>query len=343
MSTTMRDVAGRAGVSIKTVSNVLNDYPYVRPDTRRRVLAAIDELGYQVNVTARNLRRGMTGVIGLALPELTLPYFAELADAVMDAGEARGLTVVIERTNARRERELDVLHGERRSMTDGLLFSPLALGQEDEHLLPDDRPLVLLGERVFSDRLDHVTMQNVAAARAATRYLLEHGRRRIALLGVHPGEVVGSAGLRLEGYREALAEAGVPDDPALYGESGPWHRGSGAAAMAAVLDRGERPDAVFGLNDALALGAMHELQTRGLRVPDDVAVIGFDDIDEAKFSAPALTTVDAGREFIAEAAVAMLLDRIADKGGVRPPSRVTAPFTIAERLSVGEPVHRSGG
>ena len=333
---TMRDVAERAGVSIKTVSNVLNDYPYIRPETRDRVEAAITELGYQVNVTARNLRRGMTGVIGLALPELSLPYFAELADAVMDAGDARGLTVVIERTSGTRERELDVLHGARRSMTDGLIFSPLALGQADEPLLPDDVPLVILGERIFTDRFDHVTMSNVDAARAATRYLLDRGRRRIAPLGVHPGESVGSAALRLRGFQEALAEAGVPDDPLLHGESYLWHRGSGAQAMAAVLDRGGRPDAVFGLNDALALGAMHELQARGLRVPDDVAVIGFDDVDEAQYSAPPLTTVNAGRTAIAETAVAMLLERVADKGATRPPRRVTAPFTIVERLSVGE-------
>lgn len=334
MPPTMRDVAQLAGVSIKTVSNVLNDYPYIREATRTRVEAAVQELGYQVNVSARNLRRGLTGVIGLVLPELSLPYFAELADLVMDAGQRKGLTVVIERTAGDRQRELDALHGGRRKATDGLLYSPLALGPGDEDLLPDDAPLVLLGERIFSDRFNHVTMQNMEAARTATAHLLDQGRRRIVALGVHPGEKVGSAALRLDGYRKALADAGVPEDEKLYGEAQLWHRSTGAAAMAALLDRGERPDAVFGFNDALALGAMHELQIRGLRVPDDVAVLGFDDIDEARYSSPTLSSIDPGREFIAETAVSILAAEIAEEEGA-PPRMIEAPFRLVGRESTG--------
>ncbi|MFC7405196.1 LacI family DNA-binding transcriptional regulator [Georgenia alba] len=335
MATTMQDVARLAGVSVKTVSNVVNDYPYVRRETRERVMAAINELGYQINASARNLRRGRTGMIGLALPMLSLPYFAELAESVIAAAEERGLVVVIEQTGADRARELDALHGSRRTMTDGLIYSPLALGPEDEERLPDSPPLVLLGERIFSDRVDHVTMRNVEAARAATAYLLGLGRRRIAVVGVHPGERVGSAALRVQGYEQALQDAGLPLDRALYGEVGPWGRAAGAQAIGRLLDSSPDglPDAVFGLNDTLAIGAMHELQVRGIRVPEDVVVIGFDDIEEAQYSRPTLTSVHFDRDEIAQGAVELLEARVT--GRARAPRRVEAAFRIAERSSTG--------
>ena len=333
MAATMHDVARLAGVSIKTVSNVVNGYPHIRDTTRARVLAAIGDLDYQLNVAARNLRTGRTGIIALAVPELSLPYFAELADSVIEAADAQGLTVLIEQTGSRRERELEVLSGARRHLTDGLIFSPLALGAGDEALLKVDFPVVVLGERLFPETVDHVTMQNVEAARAATEHLLALGRRRIAVVGVHPGEVVGSAGRRLAGYEQALRAAGIPMDEGLLGEAGLWHRATGALAMARLLDAGAEPDGVFAMNDAMALGVLHELQVRGLRVPQDVAVIGFDAVDEGSYSNPSLTTVDPGREQIATTAVRLLRDQIDNRQGVRVPQRVYADFRILQRGS----------
>jgi DNA-binding LacI/PurR family transcriptional regulator len=328
----MHDVAELAGVSIKTVSNVLNDYQYIRPETRRRVEAAIEQLGYQLNLTARNLRQGRTGMIGLALPELSLPYFAELADSVRAAADEFGLTVLIELTGAVRQREIEVLTGQRRRLTDGLLFSPLALGQEDAALLDVDYPLVFLGERIFNGPADHVTMANIEAARAATEFLLSGGRRRIALVGAHPGEKVGSAGLREAGYRQAIEAAGLAVDPALIAEAGPWHRSTGADAMGRLLDSGTQVDAVFALNDAMALGVLHVLHDRRIAVPDEVAVIGFDDIDEARYSSPTLTTVAAGREQIARTAVELLRQRI-DGTAPGPYREVVADYSIVVRES----------
>ena len=333
MAATMHDVARLAGVSIKTVSNVVNGAPHVRDATRTRVLDAIQQLDYQVNVAARNLRTGRTGIIALAVPELSLPYFAELADSVIEAARSQGLTVLIEQHGGDRAREIEVLSGIRRHLTDGLIFSPLALGAGDEALLTVDFPMVLLGERIFSDHVDHVTMHNVAAARAATEYLLGLGRRRIAVVGVHPGEVVGSAGLRLAGYRAALEAAGVPFDESLLGEAGLWHRATGAQAMARLLDTDARPDAVFALNDALALGALHELQLRHVQIPQEVAVLGFDAIDDGSYSYPTLSTVDPGRHQIATTAVRMLVEQVAAAGGDRHTSRVYADFSILVRGS----------
>lgn len=332
MAVTLRDVAGLAGVSIKTVSNVINDHPHVRPSTRATVEAAIAELGYSPNLTARNLRSGRTGAIALAVPDLSLPYFAELAAAVIREAEAAGVVVLVEQTGADRARELDVLRGRRRGLTDGLIFSPLGLEASDLASLDVSYPVVMLGERVFDAPAHHVTMRNVEAARAATAYLIAQGRRRIAVVGAHVDEEVGSASLRMRGYREALDEAGIPYDDAIVGRAALWHRASGADAMREMLSRGVDIDAVFGLNDTVALGAMRVLLRSGRRVPEDVAVMGFDALDETEYSIPSLTTVDPGRAWIARTAVSTLLAGIAG-GAEAAPRRLLADFRIVERES----------
>lgn len=330
---TMNDVAAAAGVSLKTVSNVVRDYEHVSDSTRERVERAIADLGYRVNISARNLRSGKTGIVGLAVPELSLPYFAELADSVIRAAEERGLIVLIEQTGADRQRELDVLAGKRRHFTDGLIFSPLALGQDDAAVFDVDFPMVLLGERIFSAPADHVTMANVEAARAATEHLLSLGRRRIAVVGAHERELVGSAALRVRGYREALTAAGVPFDPALLVEGGLWHRAMGASAVNGLLDAGIEFDGVFGLNDALALGALHALHARDIDVPRQVAVIGFDDIEAASYAFPSLTTISPGREQIANTSLDLLVRRMEATTKARSYTRVIADFEVIVRES----------
>jgi DNA-binding LacI/PurR family transcriptional regulator len=333
MAATLHDVARVANVSIKTVSNVINDYPHIRPETKQRVVEAIAELGYRPNLSARSLRSGRTGVIGLALPELSLSYFAELADSVIKAADQRGVTVLIEQTGGERQREIELLSSPRRQLTDGLLFSALGMGNDDADYLNVSYPLVLLGERIFDGPTDHVTMVNVKAARAATEHLINTGRKRIAVVGAHDGEVIGSAGLRLRGYREALEAAGIPFDPTLIGYTTLWHRANGANSMRQLLATGVQFDAVFALNDTLALGAMRVLQEAGHRIPTDVAVIGFDDLDEARYSLPTLTTIDPGRDEIANTAVRVLLERIAETGTPAPIREYLAEYSLVERES----------
>lgn len=332
MAVTLHDVARLAGVSIKTVSNVINDYEHIRPATRAKVEKAIGELGYTPNLTARNLRSGRTGAIALALPDLSLAYFAELAAQVIHEAEAAGVVVLVEQTGADRERELDLLRSSRLKLTDGLIFSPLGMGPDDVAALNVPYPLVLLGERIFDGPTDHVTMRNVDAARAATEHLIAQGRRRIAVVGAHEGEIVGSAALRLQGYREALDAAGIEYDDSIVGYTTLWHRANGADSMRDILARGAEFDAVFGLNDTLALGAMRVLQEAGLRVPHDVSVIGFDGLDEAAYSIPSLTTVDPGRGWIAKTAVSTLLARIGGKADAAPQT-LFADYRILERES----------
>lgn len=313
MAVTMHDVARVAGVSTKTVSNVINGYPHVRSATRDRVQDAIAQLGYELNQTARNLRLGRTGMITLALPELRLTYFAELADEVIAAAEREGLRVLIEQTNGDQARELAVLHGARQIPADGLIFSPLALGQDDVALFDVEFPLVLLGERVFGSASDHVAVDNVAAARAATAHLLDRGRRRIAVVGVHPDEPVGAPALRERGFREAMAAAGLPIDERLIRTGIAWHMSVGAQLTDDLISSGVGFDAVFALNDALAMGVLHSLHAHRVDVPQQVAVIGFDDIEEAGYIRPTLSSVAPGRREIAARAVALLLEQVRDR------------------------------
>jgi DNA-binding LacI/PurR family transcriptional regulator len=310
VSATMRDVARLADVSVKTVSNVVNRFPYVSGTTRTRVLAAIDELGYQMNFSARNLSLGRTGLIALAVPELSLPYFGELASEVIRAAQIRGYTVLLEQTGGERERVLEVLGSDRRRMSDGLIFSPIGLRAGDAPELEVEFPMVLLGERALHSKVHHVAMANVAGARAVTELLLASGRRRIALVGSYDVEGAGAGSLRTRGFLDALDAAGVRHESSRTGAAIVWTRSTGAEAMRQILDRGVEIDAVFGLNDVLALGAMRVLFERGLRVPDDVAVVGFDDIDDARFSRPSLTTVQPGRTQIAQTAVALLVQQL---------------------------------
>jgi DNA-binding LacI/PurR family transcriptional regulator len=330
---TMQDVAKLAGVSPKTVSNVLANYDHVAPATKQRVLEAVRQLGYQINVSARNLRLGRTRVIGLAVPELSEAYFGELSDAVIRAASERGYTVLIEQTNARRATEIETITGMRRHYIDGLIFSPLALGPDDVDYLRVDFPLVVLGERILHSTADHITMSNVEAAKAATDHLLETGRRRIAVIGVDPADPVGTGAMRLEGYSRALNEHGIQFDPSLVLAAPLWHRASGAEAMTRLLRLNSSFDAVFCFNDALALGAMRVLQSRGKRVPEDVAVAGFDDIEDTRYTTPTITSVSPGREQIARTAVEMLIARIEGTDSPSEPVEVQAGFTLMVRES----------
>jgi DNA-binding LacI/PurR family transcriptional regulator len=252
----------------------------------------------------------------------------------MRAAAERGLAVLIEQFGDNRQHEIDVLRQPRARMVDGVLYSVLALDQDDADLIAElTTPVVLLGDRNFSAPRDHVTMRNSEGAFAATEHLLNAGRRRIVALGAHPGEVIGSAALRLEGYRQALAAAGVPFDDGLVVPVGSWHRRNGAEGMRDFLATETPFDGLVAFNDAIALGALRVLQESGLRIPEDVAVIGFDDIDETQYSMPTLSTIAPGREEIARTAVDLLIRRIERSSEVFVPEEVAVPFRLIERES----------
>lgn len=336
MRSRLKDVAELAGVSIKTVSNVVHGYRHVRAETRERVERAIAELQYRPNLSARSLRAARSGVVALAIPELDAPYFAEVARHVVARAERRGWTVLIDQTEGSRDRERVVTGGIRRELIDGLIFSPLALTAADLAERTDTTPMVLLGERVTGSPLitDHVLVDNVAAARTATDHLVELGRRRIAAIGAQRTPAGVTARLRLRGYRQALRTAGIDPDPALVSGAAQYRRADGAEAMARLLELDSPPDAVFCFNDLLALGALRTLLRRGIRVPEDVALVGFDDIEDGRYSTPTLTTIRPDKERIATLAVEMLARRIgADDASA--PDEYFAGFELLARESTG--------
>lgn len=333
MSVSLKDVAEHAGVSVKTVSNVVNRHPHVAPAMREKVQRAIDELGYRPNLSARHLRKGRTGLIALAVPELGNPYFAELAGAVIDAAAAHEYTVLLDHTQGLRERELLVAQGFRTRVIDGLILNPLELETEDLATRTDSAPLVLIGERRYDLAYDHIAIDNIAAARAAVRHLLELGRRRIAFLGARGDRPSRPAHLRLLGWQAELAANGVPADDALVVPVEGWDRADGAAAMAALLDAGQQPDAVFAYNDLIAIGAMREMTERGLRVPEDVAVVGFDDLTEGRYGAVTLTTVAPDKQAIARLAVESIVNRLAGQEADGKTRQLQPGFRLVERES----------
>lgn len=332
MAATMADVARLAGVSKKTVSNYFNGYRYMTAETRARIEAAVAELNYKMNISARNLSSGRTGTIALAIPEIAHPYFAELAQSVVSAAQSRGLNVVVEVTDGDHEREVAVLHGERGRYVDGLLFHPISLDAADIDEASIDVPMVLIGDRAYGGRFDFVTVENVEGAEDLTCVLLRRGRTRIVALGMERSQLPTAAARRFAGYLRALDSAGITADPALFVGPVPWNRASGARAIGDLIDSGVEFDAVFGFNDALALGALAELQRRGRHVPQDVSVIGFDDVEEAALAYPPLSTLDSGRNWIARTAVDRLVDRL--NGATLEPTILVAAHHVVERASV---------
>lgn len=335
MAVTLKDVARRAGVSIRTVSNVVNNYEHVTDEMRQRVQAVLEELNYQPNLSARYLRNGHAGVIAFAIPDLSNVYFSDIGNAVIAAAEARGYSVLLDHTHGERDKERLAVNGLRPHLIDGIILSPLALEPEDLNLRQKGQPVVLLGERFLDVPYDHITYDNVTAARQATEHLLSLGRRRIAALGMQKtlvGETE-TARFRLRGYVEALSRAHIPVDPDLIVRDIPrFSRTNGAYGIRQLLALKELPDAVFCFNDHMALGAMRALYDAGLRVPDDVAVVGFDDIEDGRFTIPSLTTIAPDKDKIGELAVEFLLGRIA---GTRtgPPERVEVPCHLVIRES----------
>lgn len=307
----MSDVALEAGVSKMTVSNVINGRPGASEDTRARVLEAVARLGYRVNATARQLRAGRSGAIGLLVPHLDGPYYPHLAARLDTLAQLRGYHVIIERTGASREGELAALSAERVRPYSGVVFSPVQIDAADVRRAGIEVPVVLLGERRLGGEFDHVMMDNVGGAELATSYMLERGARRIALIGGRPETGVDSMPtLRSRGYRGAHAKAGVPVDERLVVDGASFTTKDGYEAVMRLHRDGVSFDGAFALTDAAAMGVLRALADIGLRVPDDVQVVGFDNDAESEYLVPRLTTMDPGNDSMAERVMELLLRRV---------------------------------
>ncbi|HLS16033.1 MAG TPA: LacI family DNA-binding transcriptional regulator [Beutenbergiaceae bacterium] len=330
----IKDVAAMAGVSWKTVSNVINGTAAVRPATRARVEAAIEELGYRPTLSGRHLRQGRSNLLALAIADLRLSYFSDLAHAVIEAAGKKGYTVLLDETFAEEDRERHAAHGFGVHLLDGLIFSPQTLPRDEVLRAGQQLPTVLLGEHALPGPdehvpVDRVLIDNIASAREATEHLLATGRRKLVFLGADMDEQDSAGALRRDGYLQALGSDATP----VVLPTTIFSRTEGLEHTAAFLAEAG-PGALDGLicaNDQLAIGAMLALRRAGLRVPEDVGVLGWDGSEEGYFANPGLTTITPDLDDLATLAVNLLLARIDGTGG--PPAVHPLPYTMHIRES----------
>jgi LacI family transcriptional regulator len=331
---TITDVAMRAGVSRQTVSRVLNQKGEVRPDTRSRVLAAIEELGYRPNAVAQSMVRGHTCTLGCISPNLTDYTFAHIIEGAQ--AEARRLGYFLLTASAPGEADVEPLLEEMlRRQIDGLLvLNPHADGRY-RYLLPlidDSLAVVYLNNTPRGEAVSSVRCDDREGGYQATRYLVALGHTTIAtILGPDNEECTFD---RLDGYRQALAEVRLKFQPALT-EQGNWSATSGYQAARRLLEAGLTFSAIFAQNDQMAVGAIRALRESGQQVPADVSVIGFDDIPLASYFDPPLTTLRQPMEESGQQAARVLVQTIQDPD--RPPEQVLLHARIVERASCAPP------
>lgn len=334
---TIKEVARRAGVSVATVSRVYNHSPSVREETRLRVRRTAQRLGYSPHGAARSLVTKRTHTIGVLLPDLYGEFFSELIRGIDQTAQARGYHVLLSSARSQRE-SLEAALRSMRGRVDGLiLMTPDLDAAAAGRSLPAGFPVVLLNGPPSDAACDSFGIANFDGAAAIVRHLASLGHRRIAI--ICGAEQNFDAAERLRGYRAALAELGLEVDPALE-LPGDFSEAAGHVAARRMLERAVRPTAVFAANDGMAIGALSAFREAGVRVPEDVAVVGFDDIPMARYVDPALTSVRVDISELGKSATDRLLDALAEPSP-RTLRHHTLPTTLVVRRSCGAPP--SGG
>lgn len=329
MAVTIEDVARYLDISVSTVSKALNDYPDVSPETRKRVLEAAAQLGYHPSAAARSLRKHRTERIGVVNPTMSYnyDYFMELLRGVTVAAELADYNLVLYTNIHNQPQRLQRICRARE--VDGVIL----MGADDmtgaiEAFMVEDLPLVVLGRCEERPDVPFIAPDSAAGGLLATRHLIELGHRRIGF--ITSSLDVRTCNDRLAGYRQALEEANIPFDPALVAEA-PFVPGGGCLAMEALLRLPPRPTAIVAISNSVAQEAMRTLADHGLRVPQDMAIVGFDDTWLSVISTPPLTSVRQPLFEMGMQSVEMLLSRIAQRN--QPVQRVVCPVTLVARES----------
>jgi LacI family transcriptional regulator len=335
----MKEVARAAEVSVATVSHVINGTRFVSPELADRVQEAMGSLGYTPDATARSLRVRRTQTIGLVIPDNSNPFFAELAQVIEEEGFEAGYTTILGNSTEQAERERRYVQTLVSKRVDGLI---VALSREDDGTLdrilrPAKIPVVVIDRDVTLRGADIVLYDNAGGSSAAARHLLELGHRRIAFIA-GPSDVQPAAE-RLRGFRNALQQAGVEFPREAVAEAD-FHYDGGREATAALLESSDGVTALVAANDLMAAGALRALADRGIRVPEEMSVVGFDDAPLAEMVSPALTTVRQPLQEMAQTAVSLLLARIA--GEDSPVQRHVLPTELIVRESSAPPPRDSG-
>jgi LacI family transcriptional regulator len=325
----LRDIATRAGVSVNTVSRALTGKPDVNAETRARVQALAKELGYTPNLLARSLLRGRSSLVGFVVTDCTDPFYSGLIRAVEMALSRKGYGMLLATSNEdthKEDRALTILQEHR---VDGILLT--AVDIEAEHvrrLLSGRIPVVLLGRRSRDYRGPFVGTDNIAGAELIVSHLVDQGHERIA--HITRADAATSAGERLTGYRNALEEAGSGADDRLVFAAFPTLAG-GEAACDWLLQLSPPPTAIFAYNDSQAIGLIQGLQRRGISVPGDYSVAGFDDIQISHLISPGLTTVAQPVDEIGTRGAAILIDLI--DGHPAPPAALLQPSLVVRQTT----------
>ncbi|GAA2520297.1 LacI family DNA-binding transcriptional regulator [Streptomyces fimbriatus] len=335
---TMADVARSAGVSVATVSHVLNGTRPVLPHTRQAVLDAVEELGYTPNTLARSLVTARTRSIGLAVSAISNPYFTEILQGVEAEALAHGYSLLIADPHDDPEHERKVVRLLHERRVEGLVVAPSAQPRELLAYLGRHRVPAVFLDRVVDGcgdggaRFDQVCAENAEPTARLVTHLAELGHRRIALVAGKPG--LSTTAERITGYRHGLAAAGLPYDGRLLAHGDSESAGA-ERATAALLSPGSRPTALVTANNAMTIGALRALRALGLSVPEDVALCCFDDFAWADLFSPRLTAIAQPSRDIGARAVRVLLDRLSEPD--RPARTVRLPCAFVHRTSCGCP------
>lgn len=304
----IKDVAEKAGVSITTVSHVVNETRYVSEDLKARVFDAMKELNYRPNLLARSLRSGRTRTIGLVIPDISNLFFAEISRKIEDKGFDYGYSVILCNTDENQDKEMLYVDVLMEKQVDGIIF--ISAGADNKEIFNLDNvdvPVVLADRDISSSHSDVVLVDNFKGGFDATNYLISLGHQRIGCI-TGPSKMTPSA-QRVEGYKKALIEAGIQiDEKIIY--SGDFGFKSGESAMCELLNNPDFPSAVFVCNDMMAIGAIRAIQETGRKIPENISLVGFDNIPFAETVYPSLTTIAQPILEMADTAVDLLIDRI---------------------------------
>lgn len=335
---TMSDVAKAAGVSRATASYALRGDPRIAPATADKVLQAAKTLRYTANLSARSLRSGRNGVVAVAIFELDRPYPSEMAAAVSREAARRDMQTIVQQTSNSKDDEISILRHVTNQLCDGTIFSPGNISGKEIRALIGGKPIVLLDDISVEPVFDSVDTPCEDGAQTAVAHLLDIGCRNILIAGAGPQDLnagnppIGVRRKRIVGCRRALERAGIPLSAGMMVPLETWDSESARTAAHAIADSGRPVDGIFCMTDTIALGLIRGFADRGIRVPEDVAVIGFDGISEGECFIPSLSTIRTDLDDLARKAMGLLLKRI-DGDSDDAPVRLTADYELVVRES----------
>ncbi|WP_322799176.1 LacI family DNA-binding transcriptional regulator [Thermoflexus sp.] len=332
MRVTIKDIARAVGVSHTTVSRALRDSEEINPETRARIRAVAESMGYRPNPVARALQGRRTQTLGVVVTRLSDPFHTEVVQGIEKVAQAHGYGLLLSLSHEDPAKERAIVEMLAAKQVDGIIVAASRLGSRYLPLLEALRiPIVLINSHQTGPYVYSVATDNVHGGYLATRYLIDLGHRAIAYIGNRRGGRSNQD--RYRGYRQALREVGLSPRPEWV-VKGDGRVGAGEAAMRRLLEVSPRPTAVFCYNDLTAIGALRAAVQAGIRVPEDLSIIGFDGLEEGSYVFPALTTVAQPRQQLGRLAAEMLLEIL---NGRPSPRRILLQGTLLERASCGPP------